>query len=46
MDNRWLVLEVIRDKHTYITVPPVEDYWCYVFKRYIEVPETVPLNVL
>ena len=38
------VAEVLREKHPYMHVPPVENPACAAFKEYGEVPETVPLN--
>ena len=38
------VAEVLRETHTDMRVPPVENPACADFEEYGEVPETVPLN--
>ena len=38
------VVEVLREKHPDMCVPPVENPMCAAFKEYEEVPETVPLT--
>ena len=50
MDNQCTktgqtVAEVLREKHTDMRVPPVENPACAVFENYGEVPETVPLEL-
>ena len=38
------VAEVLREKHPFIRVSPVENPKCATFEEYEEVPETVPLD--
>ena len=38
------VVEVLREKHPYMRVPPVENPTCAAFEEYEDVPKTVPLD--
>ena len=38
------VVEVLREKHPDMRVPPVENPMCAAFEEYKDIPKTVPLN--
>ena len=39
-----LVEEVLREKHPYMRVPPMENPMCAAFEEYKDIPKTVPLD--
>ena len=41
-----LVVDVLREKHPVMLVPPMEIPKCVAFEEYDEVPDTVPLDFL